>query len=155
MHRAVDSESVIQFGASAVDGKPLRVEKAEDVEYKEGKLLSSQGKTVVIWNEPADSYDQTRFGSSDGTTVENNAASFDSKFGSGGLAGTGQYSLRLKSCSKKSRSYYKRSAEQQSLLTSSNLHAVVQRDAGMFITYKWIIKSCMHLYIISKSANGL
>ena len=130
MHRVVDSESVIQFGASAVDGKPLRVEKAEDVEYKEGKLLSSQGKTVVIWNEPADSYDQTRFGSSDGTTVENNAESFDSKFGSGGLAGTGQYSLRLKSCSKKSRSYYKRSAEQQSLLTSSNLHAVVQRDAA-------------------------
>ena len=47
MHRIVDSESVIQFGASALSGKPAKVEKVEDVEYKEGKLLSSDGTTVV------------------------------------------------------------------------------------------------------------
>ncbi|KAL5489314.1 hypothetical protein EMCRGX_G018392 [Ephydatia muelleri] len=129
MHRVVDSESVIQFGASALNGKPLKVERAEDVEYKEGKLLSSQGRAVVNLNGPADSYDHSRFESYDGTMLESNTDTFNSNFGGGGLTGTGQYSLRLKSCAKKSRSFYRRNAEQQSLLTASNLHAVVQRDA--------------------------
>ena len=130
MHRVVDSESVIQFGASALNGKPLKVEREEDVEYKEGKLLSSQGRAVVNLNGPADSYDHSRFESYDGTMLESNTDTFNSNFGGGGLTGTGQYSLRLKSCTKKSRSFYRRNAEQQSLLTASNLHAVVQRDAG-------------------------
>ena len=130
MHRVVDSESVIQFGASALNGKPLKVEREEDVEYKEGKLLSSQGRTMVNLNGPADSYDHSRFESYDGTMLQSNTDTFDSNFGGGGLTGTGQYSLRLKSCAKKSRSLYRRNAEQQSLLTASNLHAVVQRDAG-------------------------
>eukprot|EP00731_Ephydatia_muelleri_P019826 Em0012g651a len=118
----------IQFAASAVKGKPLKVEREEDVEYKKGKLLSSQGRTLINWNGPADSYDQSRFESTDGASVEWNHNSFDSNFGTGGLAGSGQYSLRLKSCSTKPRLFNRRSAGHQSLLTSSTLHAIVQRD---------------------------
>ena len=139
MHRVVDSESVIQFAASAVNGKPLKVEKVEDVEYKKGKLLSSQGRTLINWNGPADSYDQSRFESTEGTTVEWNHNSFDSNFGTGGLAGSGQYSLRLKSCSTKPRLFNRRSAGHQSLITSSTLHAIVQRDTSKIITYVWDI----------------
>ncbi|KAL5489161.1 hypothetical protein EMCRGX_G018221 [Ephydatia muelleri] len=128
MHRVVDSESVIQFVASAVKGKPLKVEREEDVEYKKGKLLSSQGRTLINWNGPADSYDQSRFESTDGASVEWNHNSFDSNFGTGGLAGSGQYSLRLTSCSAKPRLFNRRSAGHQSLITSSTLHAIVQRD---------------------------
>ena len=35
MHRIIDSESVIEFAASDLNGKPLKVDRAEDIEYKE------------------------------------------------------------------------------------------------------------------------
>eukprot|EP00731_Ephydatia_muelleri_P031258 Em0022g772a len=130
MHRIIDTESVIQFATSSLNGKPFKVERAEDIEYKEGKLLSSTGTTVINMNGPVDPNDDfSRFESSDETMLEGNADTFDSSFGGGGLTGTGKYSLRLQTCSKKSRSFLRRSAEQQGVLTASNLHAVVQRDA--------------------------
>ncbi|KAL5489148.1 hypothetical protein EMCRGX_G018206 [Ephydatia muelleri] len=130
MHRLVDSESVIQFnGTSALNGKPIKVERAEIVEYKEGRLLSSEGTAVVKLNGPDDSFDLSRLGSNQETMLENSPDTFEPTFGSGGMTGSGKYSLHLQTCSKKSRSFYKRSAEQGSLLATSNLHAVVQRDA--------------------------
>ena len=115
---------------SALNGKPIKVERAENVEYKEGRLLSSEGTAVVKLNGPDDSFDLSRLGSNQETTLENSPDTFEPTFGSGGMTGSGKYSLHLQTCSKKSRSFYKRSAEQGSLLATSNLHAVVQRDAG-------------------------
>eukprot|EP00731_Ephydatia_muelleri_P019786 Em0012g611a len=129
MHRIVDSESVIRFGTSALNGKPLKVERAENVEYKEGRLLSSEGTAVVKLNGPVDSIDLSGLESNQETMLENSPDTFEPTFGSGGMTGSGKYSLHLQTCSKKSRSFYKRSAEQGSLLATSNLHAVVQRDA--------------------------
>ena len=132
MHRLVDSESVIQFnGTSALNGKPIKVERAENVEYKEGRLLSSEGTAVVKLNGPDDSFDLSRLGSNQETMLENSPDTFEPTFGSGGMTGSGKYSFHLQTCTKKTRSFFnKRSAEQGSLLATSNLHAVVQRDAG-------------------------
>ena len=130
MHRIVDSESIIRFGTSALNGKPLKVERAENVEFKEGRLLSSEGTAVVKLNGPVDSIDLSGLESNQETMLENSPDTFEPTFGSGGMTGSGKYSLHLQTCSKKSRSFYKRSAEQGSLLATSNLHAVVQRDAG-------------------------
>ena len=127
MHRKVDSESVIQFAASEQNGRSMSVERAEDIEYKGGRLLNSAGTAVVIMSGPVKSQDLSHFQSEEDLTLESNPETYDATFGSGGVSGTGKYSLQLLRCAKKKASL-KRSAQSENTLTEGSL--VPQFDKG-------------------------
>ena len=115
MHRRVDSESVIQFASSELNGKPISVERAEDVEYKGRKLLRSLGTMVVNVNGPVQSQDISSYQGNGEEAVDSSSPNtFDATFGSGGLTGTGTYSLELQGCMKQLHSTKLRRSVQQS-----------------------------------------
>ena len=131
MHRRVDSESVIQFASRELNGKPISVEIAEDVEYKRGRLLSSSGTTLVNVNGPVQSKDISHYQSNGEEALDSgNPNTFDATFGSGGLSGTGTYSLELQGCMKQLHSTkLRRSAQQTYGLAESTLST--EYDAGI------------------------
>ena len=102
MRRVVDSESVIQFAASDLHDKPLAVQKAEHVEYKSGRMLSSSGTTTIKIEGPFERSDQRNM---DDMTFESDSGTSDDTLGNGGLIGTGKYLLKLQSCMKKSKAF--------------------------------------------------
>ena len=95
MHRVVDSESVIQFAANELHGTPLAVQKAEHVEYKSGRMLSSAGTTTINMEGPFERDE----------TLETDSDSMDDALGNEGLSAVGTYSLKLDSSMKKSKSF--------------------------------------------------
>ena len=95
MHRTVDSENVIQYASSELSGKPISIQRAEDIEYNKGKLLRSVGTTVVNANGPVQYQGVNYFEAEDEVMAENNPDTYDATFSSGGLGATGKYSLTL------------------------------------------------------------
>ena len=115
MHRSVDSENVIEFAAMEKNDMPLMVKKAEDVEYKNGKLLGSVGTTTITMD--GESFEPR---SDDATSAENRS---DEPFDNGRLRGTGTYSLKLQSCVKSSKSKLFSADEKHEKLTEGRLIA--------------------------------
>lgn len=128
MHRLVDSESVVEYSSQSLNGKPVKLERSETLEYKKEKLLMSQGTTLINLNGPAYS---SGFESNFEALLKKSADTFDPSFGEGDPSAAGVYSLRLQSCSKKPSSFRRRSIEQQSSdFIPSSLQADFERETG-------------------------
>ena len=92
MHRAVDSESVIQFASDDLNRRPVSILKSEAVEYKLGTLQSSSGTIKITVNgpvQPSPLY---------GESISDELPTYDESFGTSELSGSGQYSLKLEKC---------------------------------------------------------
>ena len=111
MHRTVESENVIQFSDSDLNGKRLNFQRNEDIEYKNGKLVSSSGTAAVDLSGPVQS-ENIDYQSD---PSEDSQVTYDANFASGGLTGTGEYTLKLTSCRKGT------SKSRRSVMTSSDL----------------------------------
>ena len=121
MHRTVDSENVIQYASSELSGKPISIQRAEDIEYNKGKLLRSVGTTVVNANGPVQYQGVNYFEAEDDVMAENNPDTYDATFSSGGLGATGKYSLTLQGCGQKSKTF-RRSSQQLTMSANSLAH---------------------------------
>ena len=117
----MDSENVVQYASSELSGKPISIQRAEDIEYNKRKLLRSVGTTVVNANGPVQYQGVNLFEAKDEVMAENNPDTYDPTFSSGGIGATGNYSLTLLGCVQKSRKV-RRSSEQLTMSATSLAH---------------------------------
>ena len=102
MRRTVSPRDIINFASSELPRKvQLTVEKSEDMEYKDGVLVSSSGTSFVNAKGPIDS-SQDGGAAAEFTQFDDDEATYDAESGSNEFYGRGSYSLTLRKCSSES-----------------------------------------------------